>query len=906
MVEKKGQLRQCEASPQSREVTSSQPCPVCGKHNYCWISTSGLRGGCYRSTAAVADDGVSILGMKTDARGTQYRTWTRRASDVVQSSNCLSLARPEDLDAVYRALSDKVPLSTKHRGQLHKRSLGDEQISRGWYSSWTRENAARYMTEAVAAALSAAEENGIDILTVPGFSKKNNRVVFRAGYGLLIPVRDVDGNIITLKVRLDKPTKRRGKYVSVSSRQYDGPSPGSNVHIPVFELERHETARITEGELKGDVTTALTGTLTVSVPGVQQFSLVLPVLEHLSVKRVYVAFDADWRTNRTVAESLFHLIERLERCGYEVVVETWSPTDGKGIDDVLVNGKRPRKLRGFAVDAFKLTLENRHGEFAPAEGVLVNLDADQHIINSRAADALSRSRRLYTHAGQIARIRMQTPRAGDGRMNKAKKKLPAPLIIPADPTLLADVLSREGIFERWNHRSKRIVLVDPPEFTVKFLHQNSDFCNLRELNGVVTFPILRDDGSIFNLRGFDARTGLYLDRPQPGLLSPHSVRAKNVRAAVERLKDVVRDFPFADDAGFSAWLSFALTLLTRHLYEGCTPLFLFEAAKSGTGKGLLVDAAMKIVLGRLMCRTAMPESDAEMRKVITSFLYGGQRAVLFDNIRDRIEFASLEAALTAEEWTDRLLGTNRTIQLAMNLLFVASANQPVLSPDLVRRTLSIQLESKVEHPDRRTEFKHPKLLGWISNRRSELLADLLTIARGYIQANRPMASISSWGSFGGWSDWIRQMVIWAGCADPADSRESLRERCDSESPALASLMHDLEQACNKEYLKRVFFARDVAGLILNSTSPNKVLHGQAIRTDLELFRPSLAKTLSAATLGKTFGSIAGRIEGGRRLVRVDRVGNTERWRVERVSENLVPVGDEQDPKDASRPRLRLK
>jgi ssDNA-binding Zn-finger/Zn-ribbon topoisomerase 1 len=106
--------------------------------------------------------------------------------------------------------------------------------------------------------------------------------------------------------------------------------------------------RITEGEIKADIATNITGTYTISLPGVNLWRYALPVIERERPKRVLIAFDSDKDGTATdyedgegkpvdVARNLAQLYLAVEKMGVPVAIETWKPEAGKGIDDVLVN-----------------------------------------------------------------------------------------------------------------------------------------------------------------------------------------------------------------------------------------------------------------------------------------------------------------------------------------------------------------------------------------------------------------------------------------------------------------------------------------------------------------------------------------------------------------------------------------
>ena len=61
---------------------------------------------------------------------------------------------------------------------------------------------------------------------------------------------------------------------------------------------------MTEGELKVDVATVLSGTLTVGLPGVTNYRTAVSLLRELEVSTVLLSIDADARETRPVARAL--------------------------------------------------------------------------------------------------------------------------------------------------------------------------------------------------------------------------------------------------------------------------------------------------------------------------------------------------------------------------------------------------------------------------------------------------------------------------------------------------------------------------------------------------------------------------------------------------------------------------
>src|SRR5262245_6130820 len=278
-------------------------------------------------------------------------------------------AAPATLDHVYRALLAALPLAPSHHQALRQRGLADSEIRCRQYGTLPLKGRAALATRLV-------PWWGADVCTqVPGFyvAERDGRRwwSFAGAAGLLIPVRNLDGHIVALKVRADNPDDGP-KYTTISSAKHGGPSPGAPVHVPLYEGARGSTVRLTEGELKADVATALSGLLTISVPGVAMWRKAIPVLQDLRAAQVFLAFDADWRINPHVAQALGQAAFALGTAGYEVQVETWDPALGKGIDDLLAAGYTP--VRQSSALAFGAAVR---GQARPWTGRLPTVAAEE-------------------------------------------------------------------------------------------------------------------------------------------------------------------------------------------------------------------------------------------------------------------------------------------------------------------------------------------------------------------------------------------------------------------------------------------------------------------------------------------------------------------------------------------------
>jgi putative DNA primase/helicase len=269
-------------------------------------------------------------------------------SPVGPSSNAAATPRADadTLHKAYSALLAKLDLSPAHRDDLRSRGLDDAEIDKRQYRTMPKEGRARIARE-----LHRRFGNGV--FGVPGFVVKegNGRkyLTIAAAAGLVVPVRDEKGRIVALKVRRDGATEN--KYVYVSSKKYGGPGPGAPAHVPLGIASPTPVCRVTEGELKADAATKLSGVPTISAAGVGNWNACIPILKNFQVQTVRLAFDQDACTNEHVRSALKNAAEKLRKEGFVVELERWDGTVAKGIDDALKAGLSIEVVTGDEVFA---------------------------------------------------------------------------------------------------------------------------------------------------------------------------------------------------------------------------------------------------------------------------------------------------------------------------------------------------------------------------------------------------------------------------------------------------------------------------------------------------------------------------------------------------------------------------
>ena len=104
---------------------------------------------------------------------------------------------------------------------------------------------------------------------------------------------------------------------------------------------------LTEGALKADVASALSGKPFMGITGVNNISQLGSELSYLhgyGARKVNVSLDMDYREKTEVKKAMEKIIEIIKKEGYEYHVVTWDETY-KGVDDYLLARVKARGKR---------------------------------------------------------------------------------------------------------------------------------------------------------------------------------------------------------------------------------------------------------------------------------------------------------------------------------------------------------------------------------------------------------------------------------------------------------------------------------------------------------------------------------------------------------------------------------
>ncbi len=382
----------------------------------------------------------------------------------------------------------------------------------------------------------------------------------------------------------------------------------------------------------------------------------------------------------------------------------------------------------------------------------------------RAVHATNRRPALFVRSGALVRL---------------AKGEEGPRIEPMDESAVYGYLAR---IANWVKVTEDAVIdTSPSKDAARDMLVYPDL-ELPPLEAVVTTPVFDRDGNLVSTPGYHRQARLWFHRPEGFDVGtvPERPTDEDVRAARDLLLDeLFVDFPFTADSDRAHALAALFLPFVRRMVTSCTPIHLLEAPTPGTGKGLLADVLSIVTLGRPCEPTTITPDEDEARKKITSILARAQPMILIDNVRDGIESAQLASALTAEIWSDRILGQSRMIDLPNRATWIVTANNPRLSLEIARRCVRVRLDPKTDRPWERTDFKHTPLRDWTRANRARLVHAVLVIVRAWIAAGRPGVA-RTLGSFEGWAAVVGGMLQHAGIRGFLQDTEKLYEDADAE------------------------------------------------------------------------------------------------------------------------------
>jgi len=310
------------------------PCPKCGgkkRFNLCRKGT----GAAYCNDCPDGKDGC-VAGSGIDTimwlNGWDFPSTMRELEAYVLPKQ---LPIPESerkfRHRIYTKLASIFGISERHISDLRSRGLSDTEIEHRGYWSITSPLTTKLFEEFKDGRKEIGEK-------VPGvFSGGSLKI--HAANSLMVPVRDIDGNVIGIQYRPNEIKQGGAKYLWLSSNSH-GVAATSTCHFalpPVNKECKPKIVRITEGPLKADIATAYSGIRTLAIAGTGSWKVGVDGTRSILPEIVYLAFDMDEFSNPGVARAVVDTYDALIESGTLVQMETWDDKH-KGIDDAFYAG----------------------------------------------------------------------------------------------------------------------------------------------------------------------------------------------------------------------------------------------------------------------------------------------------------------------------------------------------------------------------------------------------------------------------------------------------------------------------------------------------------------------------------------------------------------------------------------
>lgn len=377
--------------------TKHNPCPICGKPDYCgWVkSQNGILIGCHRDQNIKINEkingcdgntyilvriknGVYVYEEENQLKNARLEYSLRvneiknkkpnlehfkKKEDIIKKENIYDVADVKRLNDVYTEFLKFNPLKDKHKNKLKDEGWTEKMIENcGFYSSEDHKKEREKIVKHLAA--------NFKLNNVPGFYVENGKWTYKLQPGMLIPVRDINKNIIRIMIRPDwnyyqlkkikKEGKKVNKYLSFSSfedtkenpmvnTKLEGAKATSQVGVYYEDDDKWDKIIITEGYKKAKAINSLIKMPVLALPGANSYSKIFEdddkslceILKEKGTKTVLIAYDADIMTNIYVKKAFDKLVEKCKENGFSTKCFMWNILDGKGLDDLLLNGKKP-------------------------------------------------------------------------------------------------------------------------------------------------------------------------------------------------------------------------------------------------------------------------------------------------------------------------------------------------------------------------------------------------------------------------------------------------------------------------------------------------------------------------------------------------------------------------------------
>lgn len=269
-------------------------------------------------------------------------------------------------------------------------------------------------------------------------------------------------------------------------------------------------------------------------------------------------------------------------------------------------------------------------------------------------------------------------------------------------------------------------------------------------------PTVARDGRILDRDGWHGDVLVDLGDLTAPVVPPDPSPEEIAAARDLILDEVLGDFPFDDDAaGAEAQgdasranaVGMLLTPFARDLFNGPSPVFAIVKPSPGVGGTMLAETVQRLFDGHASATTPNSRNEEEVQKHLVAAVLGDDSFLFFDNVTD-FNSETMKRTTTAEHIGGRILGLSKTVSRPNDFTWIITGINPRLGPEMARRSVFINLNSRVEDNAARN-YRHDDFKGWIHDNRTRIVGALLTLVRAWWVAGAEpgkakLASFESW------------------------------------------------------------------------------------------------------------------------------------------------------------------
>lgn len=278
---------------------------------------------------------------------------------------------------------------------------------------------------------------------------------------------------------------------------------------------------------------------------------------------------------------------------------------------------------------------------------------------------------------------------------------------------------------------------------------------VRNLRLLTPYPVFAGPSLALVKPGWNEGPGVFYDEPEDlrGLVEDASLG----RDVFGVMRDLLCDFPFAEEADTDNAVGFCLTVLLRPAIDGNVPMHVVLSSMERTGKTLLVNGLSTLLTGRDAPTLQMGGDEAEREKRITTLILEGTTLVHLDNLatQEEVDSASLASLLTSRTWKGRILGRSEMPELPNGVVLVGSGNNVRASSEITKRIVPVTLRPRTAEPHKRTDFRHPNFPAHVRRERRRILSVLIGAVAAWRDSGRPAARPGT--ALGGFESWVENV-----------------------------------------------------------------------------------------------------------------------------------------------------